>query len=105
MLAQGAKLDALGTQIVQHGDEVTQAAAEPVEFPDNEGIAWAERFEATDEGRALGGRAREALVLENRFASGFLQRRKLQSGVLVVGADPCIAIFHTLCFATGICNM
>jgi hypothetical protein len=57
MLRQRAKRDAVGTQLIQQGDEVTQATASAVQFPDNEGIAWAEGFEAPGERRALGCRA------------------------------------------------
>jgi hypothetical protein len=48
---------------------------------------------ATEQGRALGGGSC-ALVLKNFLAPGFLQGGELQGGVLVLGRDAGIAIFH-----------
>ena len=56
-------------EVLNHGNEVAQAAGEPVEFPDGERIVILQGFEATGEGRALG-RGSGAAVGENLFASG-----------------------------------
>jgi len=53
VLGEGLELDAARAQIVQHGDQVAQAAAQPVQFPNDEGIAWLKRLETAEQGRAL----------------------------------------------------
>src|SRR5229473_5335912 len=52
-----------------------------------------QRLEATEQGRALSVGSC-ALVLKNFLASDFLQGRELQGGVLVLGRDAGIAVFH-----------
>ena len=74
--------------------QVAQAAAQPVQFPDSEGVAGLERGKATGEGRALLDRAAYALILEYLCASGFFERGHLQGGRLVVGGCSRIAYFH-----------
>ncbi len=42
-------------EVIEHADEVAQAAGQAVKFPDNERVAVLQRLEATEQGRALGG--------------------------------------------------
>jgi len=72
----------------------TQVRDRAVQFPDDEGVPGAESFQAPGEGRALRRRAWKTLVLEDARAAGLVQRDKLQGGVLVIGTDTCIAVFH-----------
>jgi hypothetical protein len=59
-------------QVVEYGDEVAQAAAKPVEFPDNQRVAGFEFLKTAEKGRALGGCTRQAVILEGGFAAGLL---------------------------------
>src|SRR5450631_810074 len=90
------KPDAALLQVVEHRYQVAQAAAQPVELPHYERVAFLQGFEATEQGRALdAGRAGE-FVFKKFGASGLLERRYLHGGVLVVGADTRIADFHAV---------
>ena len=54
------KLDAALLQVVEHRYQVAQAAAQSVELPHYERVAFFQRFEATEQGRALdAGRSRK----------------------------------------------
>jgi hypothetical protein len=61
----------------------------------------AKRLEATEQGRALSGGSC-SLVLKSFLASGFLQRGKLQGGILVLGRDAGVTVFHALLFASNL---
>lgn len=84
--------DAL-VEVLNDGNEVAQAAGQPVELPNGERVAVPQCFEATGEGRALRGGS-GAAVGENLFASGALQRLQLHVGVLVNGRYAGVAVFH-----------
>jgi hypothetical protein len=58
--------DAASGQIVDCVDEVVQVAAEPVELPDDERVAIAERLQACGETGAVIGAARGVVVVEVR---------------------------------------
>jgi len=57
-----------------------QAAAGPVEFPDDERISGPKRFQAPEQGRALDRGHRD--VLEDGGTPGVLQRGKLHRAVV-----------------------
>ena len=52
-----------------------------------------QRLEAAEQGRAFGGGSC-AVVLKDFRAPGAFQRGELQRGVLVLGRDAGIAVFH-----------
>jgi hypothetical protein len=54
LLGEGTEFDAALLEVVEHGDQVAQAAAQAVKFPDNERVAVLQCLEATEQGRALG---------------------------------------------------
>jgi hypothetical protein len=64
-------------QVVEHAYQVAQAAAKPVEFPDNKRIAALEFLEATQEGRAVADGSRKAVIPEHFSATGSFERGKL----------------------------
>src|SRR5664279_3244719 len=90
------KPDAALLQVVEHRYQVAQAAAQPVELPHYERVAFLQRFEATEQGRALDANRAGEFVFKKFGASGLLERRYLHGGVLVVGADTRIADFHAV---------
>src|SRR5216684_2618292 len=80
-------------EVIEHAHQVAQAAGQSVEFPDNQRVPILQRFEATEQGRALSGGSC-ALVLKSFLTSGFLQGRELQGGILVLGRDAGVTVFH-----------
>ncbi len=86
-------MDPAFVEVLDHGNEVAQAAGYAVEFPDGERVAVFQCFEAMGEGRALDGGS-GIPIGENLSASGPLQRLQLHVGVLVNGGYACIAVFH-----------
>jgi hypothetical protein len=62
-------------EVIEHADEVAQAAGQLVEFPDNQRIAVLQGLEATEQSRALGVGS-YALVLKDFLASGFSSKRR-----------------------------
>src|SRR5712691_8249512 len=87
-------------EIIEHAHQVAQSASQPVEFPDNQRVAVLQRLEATEQGRAFSGGSC-SLVLKSFLASGFLQGRQLQGGILVLGRDAGVAVFHASKFETS----
>jgi hypothetical protein len=81
-------------EVVEHRYQIAETAAQPVELQHNERVAVFQLLEAAQKGRALGGGSRYSLILEHGLASGLLQRRELQCGVLVAGRDAGVAYFH-----------
>ena len=71
------KFHATGAEGVEHGYQVAQAAAQPVELPHNERVAVLELLQAAEQGRALCRGSRQAFVFEQGFTSGFFQSREL----------------------------
>ena len=65
-------------QVVEQGNQVAQAAAKPVELPDNQRVAGLQLVQATEQGRALGRCAGQPVIAEDVTASGVPQRRELQ---------------------------
>jgi hypothetical protein len=63
-------------------------------------VAVLQRLEATEQGRALSGGSC-SLVLKSFLAPGFLQGPELQGGVLVLGRDAGITIFHARDYETS----
>jgi hypothetical protein len=84
VLYQGAEGNAALFQVIEDRDQVAQAAAEPIQFPHRQAIATIKRFEATEQGRALGRRSGFSISGENLRATGFRQRGALHVGLLVV---------------------
>ncbi len=80
-------------QIVQETDEVTQAAAQSVEFPDCERVALSERLEALGQFWPPDMRP-GSLISKDKIAPHLLQGGKLQIGVLVIGRNPRVADVH-----------
>ena len=80
-------------EVIEHAHQVAHAAGQSVEFPDNQRAPILQRFEATEQGRALSGGSC-SLVLKSFLASGFLQGRELQGGILVLGRDAGVTVFH-----------
>jgi hypothetical protein len=86
-------------EVIEHADEVAQAAGQPVEFPNNQRIATCNVLRQ----RSKAGRLVSApLVLKDFLASGFLQGGELQSRVLVLGRDAGATVFHFSDFRHGI---
>src|ERR1017187_6533778 len=54
LLSEGTEFDAALLEVVKHGDQIAQAAAQAVKFPDDERVAVLQCLEATEQGRALG---------------------------------------------------
>jgi hypothetical protein len=52
LLREGTEFDAALPEVVEHGDQVAQAAAQAVEFPDEERVAVLQCLEATEQGWA-----------------------------------------------------
>jgi hypothetical protein len=69
---------------------MAQGAAEPVEFPDDQGVAGPQLVEELFEGGAVGAGAAGRLD-KHPVAAGGLQSVDLQLGVLVGGGDAGIA--------------
>jgi hypothetical protein len=67
-----------------------QGAAEPVQFPDDQGVAGAQLVEELLEGGAVGAGAAGGLG-EHPIAAGLLQGVDLESRLLVGGGDAGIA--------------
>jgi len=70
LFCEGMKFDATLPEVVEHGDQVAQAAAQAVKFPDNERIPVLECLEATEQGRVLRRGSQQTLILENGANSG-----------------------------------
>jgi len=54
LLGEGTEFDASLLEVVEHGYQIAQAAAQAVKFPDNKRVAVLQCLEATEQGRALG---------------------------------------------------
>jgi len=91
-------MNAALVEVIEHADEVAQTAGQPVEFPHNQRIAVLQCLEATEQGRALSVGSC-SLVLKDSLASGFLQGRELQGGVLVLGRDAGVTVLHCCGFS------
>jgi hypothetical protein len=72
-------------------DQVAQGAAEPVEFPDDQGVAGPQLVEDLGEGGPVGAGAAGGLG-EHSIAAGTLQAVDLELWLLVGGGDPGIAV-------------
>jgi hypothetical protein len=53
LLCEGTEFDAALPEVVKHGDQIAQAAAQSIKFPDGERIAVLQGLEATQQGRAF----------------------------------------------------
>ena len=54
LLREGTEFYAALPEVVEHGYQIAQAAAQAVKFPDNKRVAVLQCLEATEQGRALG---------------------------------------------------
>jgi hypothetical protein len=81
-------------QIIQHVYQVANTPPQPVEFPNDEGIAGPDGFQATEQGRAPGAGPRQTPVLKDVTTPHALKRRHLKGSRLVVSAGAGIPIFH-----------
>jgi hypothetical protein len=79
VLLQAAEADATVGQPGDGVDQVAQGAAEPVELPDDQGVAGAELVQDLLEDRAVGRGAAGGLD-EDPVAAGALERVDLQAG-------------------------
>ena len=82
-LLEAAKPDAALSQPGHGVDEMPEGAAEPVEFPDDQGVAGAELVQEQLEGGAVGAGAAGGLG-EHPVAAGTLEGVDLELGLLVV---------------------
>ena len=87
------QLDVLVVQLIHDLNEVGDAAAEAVEAPDDEGVAWAEGIEEAVELGALAAAAGSVIGVD-AVAAGVLQGVDLQLRVLVSGGDAGVAEAH-----------
>ena len=73
-------------------DEMSHRAAESIEPPDDEGVAFGEVLEAGVKSWSICSSTRD-VVSEDRgtIAASLLKRVELESEVLVFGADSCVA--------------
>ena len=101
-LGKRAELHAALLELVEHVDEIREAPAEPVELPDDQRIAGLQGLEAPEQGRALRRGSRDSLVFEHGFTAGLLQGCELQGGVLVLGRDASVAVFHARQYETDL---
>jgi hypothetical protein len=67
-----------------------EGSAEPVQFPDDQGVAWPELVQELLEGGAVGAGAAGGLG-DHPVAAGTLQGVDLELGLLVGGGDAGIA--------------
>ena len=67
-LREGTELDAALFEIVQHLDQVAEAAPQPIQLPHDQGVASLQGLEASDQGGAVDVRPRH-LVLEQLVAA------------------------------------
>jgi hypothetical protein len=74
---EGTEFHAPMFQVVEHGYQVAQAAAQPVEFPDYERVAALKFLQTTDQGRAIANGSRQAIIPEHFFATRLFQRGEL----------------------------
>lgn len=90
---EAGELDLEFVQAVDQVDEVLDAAAEAVEFPDDDLVAGAQLVDhALELGAVRGGSG--GVLLVDPFAPGLLQCVALQGGILVVRADPGVSDPH-----------
>src|SRR5215831_2249568 len=90
---KGTEFHATFAQVVEHGYQVAQAAASPVEFPDDEGVTGPKFFQAIAQDRAVATGSR-ALLGKDVIAFRLLQGVHLKRRVLVFGADVGVIVFH-----------
>src|SRR6516165_3983027 len=93
-LGQRSELNPAAVEVVEHGEQVAQAAGQPVELPHHKRVPVIERLQTAEKSRALRGGSRYALVLEDFLASGPLQGLQLHIRILVDGRYPRIAVLH-----------
>ena len=75
-------------QIIEHGDEVAQAAAKPSSFHTVSVSPSCRAFkQRVNAGRLVSGGSRNAFILKKRLAPGTLQGGQLHGRVLVIGRD------------------
>jgi hypothetical protein len=96
------ELHATRAEVVEHRYPVAKAAAQPVELPDHKRVAVFQFLQAAAEGKALRRGSGQAIIPEYCLAPGFLQRSELHGGILVVGRDAGIAVFHRPIFEPDI---
>ena len=89
-LLEAAEPDAAVGQAGDGVDQMPQGPAEPVEFPDDQGVAGAQLIQDLDEGGAVGAGAAGGLG-EHPVAAGVLEGVDLELGVLVGGGDAGVA--------------
>ena len=85
-LLEAAEPDPAVSQAGDGVDQVPQGPAEPVELPDDQGVAGAELVQELLEGGAVGAGAAGGLG-EHPVAAGTLQGVDLEVGLLVGGGD------------------
>ena len=84
VVGQTFKLDVLFLQLGHQVDQVLNAAAEAIEFPDDQGVAGAEGFQSPGQAGAVAAAAAQ-LVFEDLLAAGLFEGLFLQVEVLVLG--------------------
>lgn len=93
LLGQASESHSLFGELVDESYEMFEAAAQSVQSPDNDGVAWAQGFEHPVEfGTAC--LSATGMIHVDPFASGLLQRVGLEVGLLVDGADPRVSDVH-----------
>ena len=97
LLGEGFEADTFGVEGGDRLDEVPEGAAETVEAPDDEDVAFSELREGLVKSAALGCRAGDG-VGEDPLAAGALQSIPLQVEGLFGCRDPGIADLHILLF-------
>ncbi len=90
---QAPEADLLPLEPLGERDQVLERAAEPVEAPDDQGVAGPRHLEREGEAGPLGPGAADP-VLVDLLAAGGGERVALQGQVLVVGRDPGVADQH-----------
>ena len=83
VVGQAFELDALFLELGHQVDQVLDAAAEAVEFPNDQGVAGAENFQSSSQARPVAAAAAE-LVLVDLFATRLFEGLSLEVQVLIL---------------------
>src|SRR5574337_799276 len=94
-VGEAPELDTVLVQIADQIDQLLDRPAQPVELPDDQGVALAHHFEGLGQTGTVCPRA-TYLVLEDLLASGLGQRFALKFQVLILRRDARIADQHGL---------
>ena len=90
-VAEGSEVDAACVEVVKEFEEVSGVAAESVEFPDNDFIAFTGAVQRPFRFGTAGFGSTDSVVKVDLFTTGGFQFPDLRLDVLVHGADSCVS--------------